>query len=629
MSWINVLWPMMAATSLTLALICVLIWFRQRSRHEYVAFSVFAACVWFFTMGEWLLMRADSPQRYGEVLRWMHVVVAIGEISLAAFIRFHLHAGRPWLFWAICALRILGLPFNFLYGANLAYLEIADLRQMASFGGEVIALPVGVPSPLNPLFNGLPDLLLLLFLADASISAWSHGDSVARRRALVVGGTVTLFFLIAAGHATLLHLGLARPPYLVSLAFLGIVVVMSYELGSEVLRAARLSGELRQSEQRMDLAADAANLGLWAWNVIDDEIWVTDRGRALFAFSPDERLDLNCFLGRVHPEEREAVSQAVMAAFSGAGKYEKEYRILLPDGHTRWIRAWGRVDRDEAGKPRLMRGVATDVTERKEAEARASRMEIEVAQGRNELAHLSRVAMLGELSGALAHELNQPLAAILSNAQAAQRFLAQGNPDLDEIREILGDIVDADRRAGDIIRRLRALLRKEDSTRQPVNMNELVREVLRLTDGDRLTRGVEVAVAFTPGLPPVMGDRVQLQQVLLNLLTNAGDAMEGQTRRELTVRTTVQEGRVDVSVADWGMGIAAEDLERIFEPFITSKAQGMGLGLSICRTIIQAHGGKLWAENREEGGATFHFRLPVTPPAEVLAEGISPSPSGL
>lgn len=615
MSWINILWPMMAATSLTLALICVLIWFRQRSRHEYVAFAVFAVSVWFFTIGEWLLMRADSPRHYEEVFRWMLVVVATGEISLAAFMRYHLKAGRARLFWAICALRILGLPFNFLYGANLSYLEIVDLRLVESFGGELIALPVAVPNPFEPFFNRLPDALLLLFLADASITAWRRGGPEERRRALMVGGTVTLFFLIAASHATLLHAGLAKPPYLVSLSFLGIVAVMSYELGSEVLKAAQLSGELRQSEQRMDLAADAANLGLWAWNIADDEIWATERGRGLLGFSTDERIDLDYFLQRVHPEEREAVSLAVAAALDGSGKYEKEYRVVLPDGRTRWIRAWGRVDSDGAGKPRLMRGVATDVTERKEAEARASRMEAEAARQRDELAHLSRVAMMGELSGALAHELNQPLTAILSNAQAAQRFLARENPDLEEIREILGDIVEADRRAGDIIRRLRSLLRKEDSTRQLVNMNELVRDVLRLTHSDRLTRGVEVRVAFTPGLPPVRGDRVQLQQVLLNLLTNACDAMEDQPRRDMAVETAVRDGSVEVSVADRGRGIAAEDLERIFEPFVTTKAQGMGLGLSICRTIIQAHDGELWAENREEGGAIFHFRLPATPPS--------------
>lgn len=621
MSWINILWPMMAATSLTLALICVLIWFRQRSRQEYVAFSVFAVSVWFFTIFEWLLMRADSPQRYGDVERWILVVVTTGEISLAAFMRSYLHAGRKWLFWSICGTRLLGLVLNFSYGVSLNYLEITELRSVEVLGGETIALPVAVSNPLER-FDEFINVLVLAFLADASVTAWRRGDRHMRRRALVVGGTVTLFFLIAAGHAALLHVGLVRPPYIVSLTFLAIVVVMSYELGSDVLRAAQLSGQLRQSEQRMDMAADAANLGLWEWNIPRDEIWATDRACALFALTPREDLDLKGFLDRVHPEEREAVGQAVSEAINGSGSYEKEYRIVLPDGGVRWMQAWGRVDTDADGKPVLMRGVVVDVTRRKEGEERARQMEAEAARQRDELAHLSRVAMLGELSGALAHELNQPLTAILSNAQAAQRFLARPDVDLAEIREILGDIVADDKRAGEVIRRLRSLLKKEDASFEPVDPNELAQEVLRLMRSDLLHREVNVTVALAPSLPRVSGDRVQLQQVLLNFLINACDAMgDGAQRRELTLRTAHRDGDIEVSVADSGKGIAADDLARIFEPFVTTKAQGMGLGLAICRTIIQAHGGRLWAENLEAGGAIVRFLLPAISSRESQTRG--------
>lgn len=563
-------------------------------------------------------MRAESPQAYGEILRWMHVAVATGEIGLAVFMRHMLNAGRSWLLWGLIAIRVLGLPVNFFYGANLAYLEIIDINHIEAFGGEVISQAVGVRSPFEPIFNRLADLILVAFLVDASQTAWRRGSPEERRRAKRLGLATTLFFLAAAGHATLLHAGLIRPPYIVTLTFLALLFVMSYELGTGVLRAAELSGELKQSEQRMDLAAEAAKLGLWAWNIRADDIWATDRCRNIFGVSSDEKIPFGTFEKRVHPDDREGVANAVKLALDGEDHYEREYRIQRPDGIVRWVRAWGRVERDVTGTAHLMRGVLLDVTEQKEIQARSLEMESDAVRHRNELAHLSRVNMLGELSGALAHELNQPLTAILSNAQAAQRFLAQSDPDLAEIREILKDIVEADRRAGDIIRRLRSLLRKDESSQQPLDMNELTQEVVGLVRSDLLTNGVRLKITLGSGLPLVKGDRIQLQQVLLNLLTNACDAFDGvKEPREVTVQTAAQDGGVDLTVADNGSGIPPEKLEQIFDAFFTTKREGMGLGLSICRTISLANHGKLWAENREMGGAIFHFWLPAHSPSDV------------
>jgi C4-dicarboxylate-specific signal transduction histidine kinase len=230
------------------------------------------------------------------------------------------------------------------------------------------------------------------------------------------------------------------------------------------------------------------------------------------------------------------------------------------------------------------------------------------------MAHLARVSMLGELSGSLAHELNQPLTAILSNAQAAQRFLAQDQADLDNVREILKDIVTEDKRAGEIIRRLRLLLRKGEVQQQPLDANEVVQEVLKLVRSDLVNHGVAAQVELAPGLPAIKADRVQLQQVLLNLVMNACDAMSGCPvgARDLVVRTGPAGGEgVCISIADHGAGIAPDKLDRVFEPFFTTKPQGMGLGLAVCRTIISAHGGKLWVANNPDQGATFHVVLPV------------------
>jgi signal transduction histidine kinase/ligand-binding sensor domain-containing protein len=240
------------------------------------------------------------------------------------------------------------------------------------------------------------------------------------------------------------------------------------------------------------------------------------------------------------------------------------------------------------------------------------RREMRLQRRRNELAHLSRVAMLGELSGSLTHELNQPLTAILANAQAAQRLLQRGPVERVELAEILSDIVDDDQRASEIIRRLRLLLKKGEITREPLDMNQVITDVLRLLRANLSSHDVSVRTDFEPHLPPVSGDRVQLQQVLLNLLMNAAESAGTSTNgdRSITVRTRRLNGTsVETSVIDHGGGIAADRIDRIFEPFFTTKPWGLGLGLSLCRTIVSAHGGRLSAANNPDGGAAFHVTL--------------------
>jgi two-component system, LuxR family, sensor kinase FixL len=250
--------------------------------------------------------------------------------------------------------------------------------------------------------------------------------------------------------------------------------------------------------------------------------------------------------------------------------------------------------------------VVFDLTDRKQAET-------DFARQRNELAHLSRVTVLGELSGSLAHELNQPLTAILSNAQAAQRFLAHEHPDLEEVKASLQDIVDEDKRAGEVISGLRTLFKKGEVQLQPLDVNELVTDVLKFLNSDLVNHMVSARTALGDELPRVQGDRVQLQQVLINLILNACDAMAHveTPERQLSVRTEPVNGDgIRISVSDRGCGIPSDRMESIFEPFVTTKSQGMGLGLAVCRTIVAAHGGRLWGTNNEDRGASFHVALP-------------------
>jgi signal transduction histidine kinase len=244
-----------------------------------------------------------------------------------------------------------------------------------------------------------------------------------------------------------------------------------------VLRSAQLAHRLqasedglRISEQRMSLAMSAAELGLWEWDIVQDEIWSTDNGRAIYGIARTERINFDRFLDSLYAEDREPVRLAVDKSLASGGNYEGEYRVVLPDGHIHWLAVSSRIELNNRGLPLRMYGVSIDITRRKQAE-------LDVQKQRNELAHLSRVTMLGELSGSLAHELNQPLAAILSNAQAGLRFLAQEDFNLSEVRDILKDIVADDKRAGEVIHRLRLLLRKDEAQYQPLAINAVVQEV--------------------------------------------------------------------------------------------------------------------------------------------------------
>ena len=254
-----------------------------------------------------------------------------------------------------------------------------------------------------------------------------------------------------------------------------------------------------------------------------------------------------------------------------------------------------------------------DATGRKQAE-------LEARQTRDELAHAGRLATMGEMAAALAHEINQPLAAILTNAQAANRFLSAPSPDLNELHEILRDIVADDVRAGEVIRRIRSLVNKDPSDNRPLDLNAVVKEVVSLLHSDAVIRGVVILQDLAPNLPRILGDRIQLQQVLLNLLLNAFDAMRDSLPRDRVVK--LRSRRVDsavlVTISDQGPGIPPQDIERLFEPFRSTKPGGLGMGLSISRSIVASHGGRLWAENNATRGATFGFSLPV--PVEIDAQ---------
>jgi PAS domain S-box-containing protein len=856
MSWITIVWSMNAAACLTLAGIYLLVWWKRREGWVHLLFSCSAAAAAAVAVFELAMMRTETTTQYAALLRWVPLPVSVLIVSLVVFVRLYLRAGRPWLAWSICALRIIVPILSFVFTPNLVYRAITSLRQV-SWWGETVSVPVGIPNPWI-LISHMSLLLLIIFFVDATITVWRRGN---RNRALVVGCSMIFFAAVVAGQVALVIWGIIYVPFFACFPYLGIVAVMAYELSNDVLRASQLAhalqeseaalrdtarhmelaanaggigmwtwdiarneiwmtnkgrsllgfseseklnaervrsvvhpedlelvrqaverslntgeeseaecrvvlpdgqirwitrrgrvefncdgkptrmngvwlditerrlGEaaLRDAEQRMKLAAAAAEIVMWTWDIPRDEVWLSDKDRTLFGFSPGEKLSAERIRSVVHPEDRELLRELVKNSLKTGEEIEAEYRVVLADGRVRWFTRRARMEFDRKGKPAWERGVLIDITERKLAEERFRLVveaapnaiimannegriilantqaeslfgyareelfdqpvemlvperlrsnhagkrrsyfsnarpigtgrdllgrrkdgseisidiglnpihtseglcvlasiidiserklaELETARQRNALAHLSRVTMLGELSGSLAHELNQPLTAILSNAQAAQRFLAGDDVDLAEVREIISDIVAEDKRAGEIIRRLRLLLKKGEAQHHAgdIDINNVVQDVLRLMRNDFINQNVAVTTELGENLPAVTGDRIQLQQVILNLVLNACEAMTDCDSSEcrLLIASKLENSAVHISVSDRGGSIPEEKMEHVFEPFFTTKAEGMGLGLSVCQSIIKAHRGKLWATNNADRGVTFHFSLPV------------------
>jgi two-component system, LuxR family, sensor kinase FixL len=760
MNWVTIVWAMIASACLTLALVHALVWCRRPEARANLLFALMGAATAVFAGCELWMMGAETPAAFGAAVRWGHLPIWVLFVSLVGFVRLYLRAGRLWLAWTACGLRTLSLILNFLYTPNLNYREITGLRNV-SFLGERVVVAEGIPNPWM-LVGNLSLLLLVIFVVDAAISVWKRGD---RRQALSVGGSIVFFVSAGAVQAIFVFWGIIHSPITASLFFMAIVAAMGYELSQDVLRAARLSDELRDSEERMSLAAEAANLGMWVWDIARDEVWMTDKGRALLGFAQNTELNAAALISRVHLEDLGTRSAAIKRAIESQGEYSAEYRVLLPDGSLRWIGARGhcihvgdpkgirllgvsmdvtaqKVARDtlresearfrgmadaapvmiwmsdpdklctffnkgwldftgrsleqelgngwaegvhpedsdgcfevyakgfDARQPftmeyRLRRGdgqyrwvldngvprtasdgtflgyigSCVDITERKQAQDRfrlvveaspngivlvnaqghivlvnargenlfgyqreeligqdvevlvperfrgeaalphaarfhaataraqgtglelfarrkdgtefpveigsnliesqegtlllcvivdiSARQEAEAQtrQHREEIAHLSRVAIMGEVAGALAHELNQPLTGIVNNASAGRRFIAKGRGDLPKLDNLFEAVVSDGRRGAEIIQGIRSMVSKGDEVRSPVNLNDVIARVLGFVRSDALERQCALITEAHPALPLVRANQVQLQQVLLNLVVNAFEAM--------------------------------------------------------------------------------------------------------
>jgi len=855
-NWTTVIWSMMATACLILAGIHFTLWSRDREAKSSLLFSfaTLAAAIVIFL--ELVLINTQTLEEYNELLTWQHVALAVLLIALAWFIDRLLETGRTWLAWFITATNLLVIVVSFVTYPNLMFQKITSLRQVG-FLGETFSIPQGEANSWRWLVL-FSVLLLLVYIVDATISAWKRDR---RQRALLVGGAASIAIAGMLISANLMSLGIF-PIYFAGANFLVIVLAMLFEQSVNLARSRTLGEDLREIEKRMSLAASAAELGMWEWDIVRDQIWLNNARKARLGVDSIEYMTLENYMQFIHPDDRESVSSTIQQAIEGNGEIETQLRLVSQDGDTRWVAVHGQVRRDRQGRAVSTAGVTLDITklhEREEALQESEerfrnvsntapvmiwmsgtdklcnffnkgwldytgrtleqelgngwaegvhpddfkqcldtytasfdahheftmqyrlrkhdgeygwvtdtgvprfngdgeflgyigtcvdityQKEIEVriresaefndkvlaslytqiaiiekngtilavndawvsfartngkfpsdvgsnyldecdrvansgdmnarravtgiksvlegeiklfemeypchspgefrtllmrvvplqtaagggvisltdvsqlklaeresAELRRELAHVQRTSTLGQLSSALAHEINQPLGAILRNIEAAELYLKKTPPDLEELQEIFLDIRSDEQRAAQVIERMRSLIMRRELKFEAISVKELFGQIEMLMRSELQAQEATLFTDVPSKLPEVSGDRIHIQQVILNLILNSLDAMgslpTGEKRIVIRAAQT-DDHMVKIALSDRGPGFKPELISSVFKPFYTTKSKGMGIGLAISKTIVGMHGGKISAENNPDGGATVWFTL--------------------
>jgi signal transduction histidine kinase len=393
---------------------------------------------------------------------------------------------------------------------------------------------------------------------------------------------------------------------------------------SDVTTRKHAEEDLRRSEAFLAEAQHLSSTGSFSWRVETDEITWSEQAHHIFELAPAAPMPLELIRTRIHPEDIPLFDEVIGRARATGRDFEYEHRLLMPDRSIKYLHVIAHGTRGPDNELEYI-GAVQDVTERRLSEEALSRL-------RSELAHVSRVATLGALTASIAHEVNQPLAGIVTNANTCLRMLAADPPNVDGARETARRTIRDGHRAADVITRLRALFSKQGAATEPVDLNDAAREVIALSVGELQRGRVILRTELADDLPPVTGDRVQLQQVIQNLLRNASDAMSGveDRPRQLLIRTERDAGdRVRLSVQDAGVGLDPQNAVRLFEAFYTTKDDGMGIGLSVSRSIIESHQGRLWVAPNDGPGATFSFSIPHASEAvtETSGAGAMPTPA--
>ena len=463
-------------------------------------------------------------------------------------------------------------------------------------GGMGLSLVTFVGSPFET-HRGAVALIYLMIVAVVSLT----GDLVSSA-AIAIAATFCLRYFFAPPPSSA---GMDKPLDIAALVtFLATAAIITRLIS----RMQQLTQELRRREAYLAEAQRLTHTGSWAWRVTGrDALHLSEEWYRIYGFDPEEGIPAwEERLQRIHPEDRAKWQGAIDRAIGEKSDYEVEFRILLAGGTVKYIHTVGHPVLNASGDLVQFVGSSMDISASKRAE-----------EAQADLAHVSRVTTMGELTASLAHEVNQPIAAAITNANTCLRWLAGDTPNVEEARAAATRIVKDGMRAAEIISRTRLLFKKGAPQRELVDVNEAIREMIVLLRSEATRYKILVRTELAE-LPQVMGDRVQLQQVMMNLIMNSIDAMKVvDGTRELIIKSERGEDeQVLVSISDTGVGLPPQQADQIFKAFFTTKAQGTGMGLRISRSIVESHGGRLWAANNSPRGASFHFALPSTAEAK-------------
>ena len=595
---------MNAGACFVLAGVCLVVWCKQRESWPHLLFSCSAVAAAVIALIERAMLHGQTVGQYAALIRWIHVPVWVLTLSFVAFVRLYLRAGRRWLAWSVYGLRTLVLILNFISTPNINFRAITSIRHF-SWWGEIISVPVGVPNPWGLLSN-VSLLLLLIFSVDATITVWRRGD---RQRALVVGGSM-IVGAIVAWHIPLVIWGIINAPFFLSFAYSGIVLAMGYELSNDMLQTVQLAHKLEESEKRLNLAADSANLGMWEWDLKKDEIWVTRTRRAQLGLPVSGRITFEDLLSRWHPDDRDKLWQAVKKAIKEGKDYEAEYRIVLEDGSVRWISARGRVQLDEHGKPMRLTGVSLDITGRKEADVLAQQQRDELEQLRQqrtallekevaERARLERevIESCGREQRRIAYDLHDGVGQQLVGIALSAKLLEQ---------ELRAECPAQAKKASAIVRLANKTARHARLTARSLEGADGVGDLKVALEAlaanaqrnCRVAANVKADVSPFPVSAPAAA---QLYRIVQEALHNA---VEHGRAHKVEIDLAVDRDNMVLTVRDDGKGF-------------DGSAASNGMGLRIMRYRAQCIGGSCEVQSNRTEGTIVICRVPVQADAHV------------
>jgi PAS domain S-box-containing protein len=604
MSWLTIVWSMNAGACFVLAGVYFVVWCNQRASWPHLLFSCSAVAAAVMGLIELAMLHSRTVAEYAALVRWIHLPVWVLTLSFVAFVRLYLRAGRVWLAWSIYGLRTLVLIINFISTPNINFRAITSIRHF-SWWGEIVSAPIGAPNPWA-LISNVSLLLLLIFSVDATITVWRRGD---RQRALVVGGSMILGTIIA-WHVPLVIWGVIDVPFFLSFAYSGIVLAMSSELGNDMFRAAQLAHELEVSDKRLNLAADSADLGLWEWDLTNDEIWVTPTRRAQLGFPDSGKITFEDIISRWHADDRDKVRQALRDAIENGKDYNAEFRGFLADGSVRWVAARGRVQVNKQGNPIRLLGVSMDVTARKQAELEAQQHRDELEQLRQqrtaslekevaERARLERevIDICAREQRRIAYDLHdgvgQQLVGIALCAKLLEEQLRDERPsEADKAGMVVKLVNDAARQARLTARTLEGadgvgdLKTALQSLAISVSRNCSVKAMVT-AEGSSL-----------PISPPVAAQLYRIAQEAVH------NAVEHGAAREMQINLAFNHEVMVLTIRDNGKGF-------------DSNANGNGMGLRIMRYRAQCIGGSCNVQSSSEG-TVVRCRVPLEPQLPVF-----------